>query len=104
MSAHDRHGSASRGFTGKSQSSHTEILAYLVRGRKVEWLNERFGVKIESPTTASSNTMYVDLRNKLYDKAPDVSKALLQYLGINGWELVTVNSHDNMFFKRPLTP
>ena len=70
----------------------------------LKWLNERFGVKIGPQAKAYYNTMYIDIPDKLYEKAPDVSKAFLQYLGLNGWELVTVDSDDNMFFKRPLEP
>jgi len=67
----------------------------------LKWLNERFDVKIGPLNKALYNSMRIDTD---YKKAPDVSKALLQYLGTNGWELVTANSDNVMFFKRPLEP
>ena len=60
----------------------------------LEWLNQRFGVRIRK-------TDGLDIIDKLFQNAPHVSKALIQYLGFNGWEAV-VYYPNGVFFKRPL--
>jgi len=65
----------------------------------LEWIGERFDVRVRDNTPVEPGCAI----DKLFMEAPHVWEALLQYLGINGWELVTVNS-GLMFFKRPVAP
>jgi len=74
----------------------------------LQWLCQRFGVRV----VPRQNEWNIDIIDKLFKKAPDVSMALLQYLGLNGWEMVGLFDHlhgdskqygtYDIFFKRPV--
>jgi hypothetical protein len=74
----------------------------------LKWLTQCFGVRVWTP--GSDRNM--DVIDKLFNKAAPVSTALLQYLGLNGWEMIgfsatvysesTRNPDYDVFFKRPV--